>query len=453
MKTQSEEKISEVKEKHFLESVRIASAVAGLKRTPKVKLWDSKCPHSTGYEIAHAHPDIGMICITRDRLNSMNLDEIEETATHEVSHMKHIGHDIDFQTTHSDAKLASWLLTHNVKTVGRKISLKDSKNYKKVCNFHLCKRKGKLFECKYCGNLYCRQHIKPKMVALLRDISDPVLEAEYRREDAHPDQIYTDIQKENIKNQEAEEMRKLSDGLDRLKNIPPEHYDSGYDYRAGVPIPKDRYKREPFSSRLRRRGMRFQRQIERFGLSKKSVLALGLIVIVFLAIYSKGSFESLTNYVTPFINNINSFIKNPGILLKQSPESTCASQVNYYLNILETKLPVRAIIVNTKVFTPKPGDISISNWIVSWSAFPTLIGGVSSIDCSQNPLPNFPEAYICKDLDTINSKQVYTGNEIMGVGIATKIEDTSGRALPEVIPALCDSNGNLMPNSKAFLQK
>jgi|YelNatPaOPRAMG01_1025707.scaffolds.fasta_scaffold29863_3 hypothetical protein len=215
------------KEAYFIECVKEAAKSLGLKNIPKVKVWEGACPYSSGDEIAHAHPDLGLICISRGRLESMNLDEIRETAFHETTHMLYIGHDIDFGIAMDDTHLAAWLEEHKPRTITFKSKKEDKdKIDKEKCNYHLCRKKTKLYRCKYCGNYFCKEHLKPKMCLTLHQIStakEPLrswLEKEYRREDGHPDLIYTKIAWQKLEAREKEELEKRWKALDILDKEP-----------------------------------------------------------------------------------------------------------------------------------------------------------------------------------------------------------------------------------------
>lgn len=92
-----------------------------------------------------------------------------------------------------------------------------------VCDYHLCRKQAKVFKCKFCGNSYCENHIKPKMVTNLSQISsekEPLrswLEEEYRKEDAHPDSIYTQLHWDELKAKRKEEIENRWKSIDESK--------------------------------------------------------------------------------------------------------------------------------------------------------------------------------------------------------------------------------------------
>jgi len=154
------------------------------------------------------------------------MDKIEETATHEVTHMVDVLHDTRFYSTHSDVKLSSWMLANADKSENRelKIGTHPPKIDKSRCNYHLCRKKTWLKRCKYCGGYFCRTHRRPKLsmtFAMVRDEKNPVLaelyEKEWRRKDGHPDIVYGNQMLEETKKKEEE----YTAALDRMKSRKP----------------------------------------------------------------------------------------------------------------------------------------------------------------------------------------------------------------------------------------
>jgi hypothetical protein len=216
-------RLSKEKERLFRESVLRASASLHLSKPPKVKIWDGACPHGDGREIAHAHPDIGVICISRGRLASMNFDEIKDTAFHETSHMLEKGHDAGFHGINEEAKLRAWMKDHEKNS---KIKLKSTKSGKNECNYNQCHKKGKLIKCRHCGNYYCEQHKRPKLATTFENVStakEPersILEKAYRSNDGHPDFVYTKKFWAGFKKKGEEELEKRWNFYEGLKKFP-----------------------------------------------------------------------------------------------------------------------------------------------------------------------------------------------------------------------------------------
>jgi len=150
----------EEKKARFLACVNRAADHLGV-IVPKVQFWEDFCPYDTKKEWAHIHLDTFVICVSELRLNEMTYEKIEETATHEVTHMIDPTHNCSFHAKHQELKIASWRPPGGVVFIGG--SKKDSeikpKRYipkidKIRCNYHLCRKKTKLKQCTYCENYY-----------------------------------------------------------------------------------------------------------------------------------------------------------------------------------------------------------------------------------------------------------------------------------------------------------
>ena len=102
---QFQDKLLKEKIEKFKKTVEKAAKSFGIS-TPKVKIWD--CPEMTEDTIAHCHIDKKIICISELRLKSSNMDEIYDTATHEVSHILHGNHGAGFHQVHQRVKTDIW---------------------------------------------------------------------------------------------------------------------------------------------------------------------------------------------------------------------------------------------------------------------------------------------------------------------------------------------------------
>jgi len=223
---QFRERLLKEKQKKFKDFVLLASASLGLPKPPKVKFWEKGCPHGkTRDEIAHIHPETGVICISKIRLEKMNMDEIEETAAHEVTHMIEHAHDDNFYIKHSDTKLGSWLLSRETDT-GKGTRRKTGKKPRKTknCEYHLCEEKpSKLHKCKFCGKNFCKKHASPKVVSMVHSYikNNPewsvFFDKERERKDGHPCFPYTSSKFEEIKSKEKESYEKLFEALDKMR--------------------------------------------------------------------------------------------------------------------------------------------------------------------------------------------------------------------------------------------
>ncbi len=244
MKSNLEFELSKLKEECFRETVKKTAKTFGLKFTPTVKIWDGVCPYGSGNEIAHAHPKIRLICISRGNLEGLSLEDVEQTAVHETTHMRHLDHGSGFVTDMEDAQLTSWLISHKPSQVTIKSKIRATPEIDKLrCNYHLCRKKTKLFKCKHCENYYCKEHKEPKLVLTLHYINtqhEPLrsqLYEIYKSESGHPDVIFTKEHWEDLKFQKEEHEKKIWDALNKMGNISEQGNKHRPNYRQ-VPIKK-----------------------------------------------------------------------------------------------------------------------------------------------------------------------------------------------------------------------
>jgi len=148
----------------FLREVEKAASFLGIP-TPKVKFWTNSASHFNDGQIAHIHIDQNLICIPEPRLESMTEEEIIETANHEVNHLRYPNHEVEFQNTLQDLKIASWRPPAG--TTGAfpqgyvpPKKIRNTKPIKYKCNF--CGKRDKTKKCPHCGGYFCVQHIKPE---------------------------------------------------------------------------------------------------------------------------------------------------------------------------------------------------------------------------------------------------------------------------------------------------
>ena len=98
----------EDKKSRFLIAVKDSAEFLGAK-TPKVKFWSYKeLDHFDGNERAHIHTDTNTICIAETELENMTYEDIEETASHEVSHLIELSHNPKFQGIKQETKTGIW---------------------------------------------------------------------------------------------------------------------------------------------------------------------------------------------------------------------------------------------------------------------------------------------------------------------------------------------------------
>jgi len=143
----------------------------------------------------------------------MSEEDIRQTASHEVAHLHHLGHDTAFQNKQSFIEKGMWsppactsgALPEDYSPPKEKKNKKE-KPIKNRCNYHLCNKKTKTKKCKYCGKYFCSKHIEP---------DEPIIGKEalkYRipKENSHPCFPYSRyLEKEAEKRrQEEDEMWK-----------------------------------------------------------------------------------------------------------------------------------------------------------------------------------------------------------------------------------------------------
>ena len=160
------EHLLRAKQDKFQQIVARTSNIIGMKK-PKVIFWNTVCPLDNGNELAHIHLDSYEICVSLLRLKQMTIEQIEDVATHEVTHMIESSHGDEFSTKHSDLKLASWISNKKTKVIS---SVRENKIKKVIyrCNYHLCNLKKKLKICKYCNERFCERHVTAKLPGLPR---------------------------------------------------------------------------------------------------------------------------------------------------------------------------------------------------------------------------------------------------------------------------------------------
>jgi len=181
----------ELKKKRFLDAVVRASKSLDVE-PPRVQFWEDKCPYDTGHEMAHIHYDTAVICVSEKKLRDMNYDDIENTATHEVTHLSDIvpeqnpNHSSDFYRRHDEVKVSSWrpegagvvVIDGNGRSSTKKTKKEKHVVDKKVCNrWGICDKKSNLKECPYCKNFYCHEHHDP---------FEPGLGLHSKSNDGHP---------------------------------------------------------------------------------------------------------------------------------------------------------------------------------------------------------------------------------------------------------------------------
>ena len=205
-KSNFEQNLLNLKKTKFLEIVERTAKT--LKVTvPGVIFWEENCPYYSGRERAHIHPEDLTICISVRVLKNMTYEDIEECASHEVTHLtdKHQeteeAHSPDFYRRHEDAKIASWkppggvVVIEGSKTTIDKVLPKIKHLIDKVnCNYHLCREKRVLKQCPYCDKYFCEEHINPFEPFVGHPSERP---SSYDKDEGHPCAIYAEKKKKS----------------------------------------------------------------------------------------------------------------------------------------------------------------------------------------------------------------------------------------------------------------
>ncbi|MEM2865666.1 MAG: AN1-type zinc finger domain-containing protein [Candidatus Hadarchaeales archaeon] len=146
----------------FFEAKKVALANAVLRYCQMmgiapliVRVAETPCPNSSSDDIAHIHLEEGIICISKGRLMSLNLDDIEEVARHEVAHVWAPHHGVEHEKIQTFLSMKSFAWSNFTGTVRIEPGAKDKCAY--------CGREEVLpFYCHYCGLYYCSEHRLPE---------------------------------------------------------------------------------------------------------------------------------------------------------------------------------------------------------------------------------------------------------------------------------------------------
>lgn len=105
MKSELINQVLEMKKKKFFEVVQRICLNRDL---PIPILNFSGCDGETGNQLAHYHPDHNMICISERQLTMLNFEDVENVATHEVSHILIQDHSPNFDQENELNAIANW---------------------------------------------------------------------------------------------------------------------------------------------------------------------------------------------------------------------------------------------------------------------------------------------------------------------------------------------------------
>ena len=212
------DKLLEEKRKKFFEVVYNACKKRKLPR-PKVNF--EGCDGEDENQLAHYHPDNNQICVSKRQLSKLSYDDIEETATHEVTHIIEQNHESSFYEQDKITKIGStriggvYMGGGNDKSIKIKDEVEEESEIDKThCNY--CGKKAKLNQCPHCEKYFCETCFNPKLPGRYtkdRDVTNIFIEhTEFEDEkNNHPCPDYYDY----LKKKKEEDDRRYREALAR----------------------------------------------------------------------------------------------------------------------------------------------------------------------------------------------------------------------------------------------
>ncbi len=197
------EKLLKEKEQKFKEFVERAMADLGI-YSVRIRFWKAYCPADTGQEIAHIHLDEEppIICISLKTLKWLPMEGVENTAIHEVAHVRNPEHNSVLYLTIDSIMQKHWRPPSGVAVINGNAWIEKTKEIpkhkanKKECSYYPCEKKKGLKPCKLCKQAYCLKHREPKAPAMLSLVlyspKDRILDESYHKEGGHPCIEYSD---------------------------------------------------------------------------------------------------------------------------------------------------------------------------------------------------------------------------------------------------------------------
>lgn len=221
-KSSAVDKILAEKKKRFLKAVK---RICDKRELPEPEVNFEGCEgEDSDRQLAHYHPDSHMICCSKNQLTKLSFDDIDHVAAHEVSHILEQNHDGKFRDEEGKSGVAGFD-PHSfpgVVAVNGKNKPSESKPEKKVkdskthCNYHLCKKRTRLYKCKYCKRYFCKEHVNAKEPGHRNVDGSPspyfITKHDWEDTDGHPCPDYVGV--EEKKKSEAE--NKYMEALDIL---------------------------------------------------------------------------------------------------------------------------------------------------------------------------------------------------------------------------------------------
>ncbi|MBS3172610.1 AN1-type zinc finger domain-containing protein [Candidatus Woesearchaeota archaeon] len=329
-------KILDDKKVRFIFYVEKSAENLGVE-TPKVNFVTiGELDHFPKGERAHIHIEQNIICIAERELNKMSYEEIDETAAHEVSHLREKNHDTFFQKKLEKTKSSNWSPPHG--TVGvmsekdarekekklKKEKKEEHKIIKSRCHYHSCKKRTNLKECNYCNEYFCEEHLKPKPIVVPHLTESTALDRK-RKEEAdilggHPCLSYSELWSNMAKNEEEAYKEKLGELLkskseNKKKGIIIYNKDIG---RENI-SPEGRQNIDRFRELERKKKEKFEKDEEKLPISKSNrgkfkkknkqtrLLFLEVFVIILCAIFLISHYSNKEEIVI----SISEIYQNP----------------------------------------------------------------------------------------------------------------------------------------------
>lgn len=172
------DKLLDIKKKRFENDVKKYAKNIRVS-APRIEFCD--CPEFTGNEVAHIHSDYKKICISERILCEMTFEEIDETASHEVEHIRDKQpednpiHSRIFYERLEETRLKYWKPEHpgivitrgNEKVTKPTGKSKPFKPDKISCNYYQgCDKTIGLEQCALCKRFFCEDHILPSETSI-----------------------------------------------------------------------------------------------------------------------------------------------------------------------------------------------------------------------------------------------------------------------------------------------
>jgi uncharacterized protein YkwD len=173
-----------------------------------------------------------------------------------------------------------------------------------VCHYHLCRKKTRVYRCKYCGEYFCKEHLQTKPPGLPRFDStkheDRLFMEEWHKPGGHPCVPYLEIWKAEQERKE-EEYRQALDKFLRSKPIEQEPVYKTRKIPISRHIPKKSNYGLPFYERIKRWFNYRKHPYSHLRIRSliKDLVYLSILLIFTFVIY--GNIEPLNEIVIIFL--------------------------------------------------------------------------------------------------------------------------------------------------------